>query len=56
LDFTGVATIGQSFADEIFRVFRDQHPEVELVALKTSAQVAGMISRAEANGQTGDPS
>lgn len=27
LDFTGVKSIGQGFADEVFRVFRRQHPQ-----------------------------
>jgi anti-sigma regulatory factor (Ser/Thr protein kinase) len=54
LDFKDVASIGQSFADEIFRVFRAEHPEVELVALHASDQVAAMISRAETNGRS-DP-
>jgi hypothetical protein len=26
LDFSGVALIGQSFADEVFRVFANAHP------------------------------
>ena len=46
LDFSGVATIGQSFADEIFRVFAAKHPEVELVPTHTSSEVRRMISRA----------
>lgn len=46
LDFTGVESIGQAFADEVFRVFGLQHPEVELVPINTSAAVKQMISRA----------
>lgn len=46
LDFSGVAMIGQAFADEVFRVFRAQHPEVEIVPTNTSADVKRMISRA----------
>ncbi|MDE3011602.1 MAG: DUF4325 domain-containing protein [Pseudomonadota bacterium] len=49
LDFTGVATIGQAFADEVFRVFARQHPEVDLVPMKVSAEVKRMISRAQAH-------
>src|SRR5690606_5830015 len=30
LDFSGVHAIGQAFADEIFRVFTGQNPNVEL--------------------------
>jgi anti-sigma regulatory factor (Ser/Thr protein kinase) len=48
-DFDDVETIGQAFADEIFRVFKSQHPEVELRYLKANKQVQQMISRALTN-------
>jgi anti-sigma regulatory factor (Ser/Thr protein kinase) len=44
LDFKGVKMIGQAFADEVFRVFRLAHPEVELVALNPTMKVQGMIA------------
>lgn len=47
LDFSGVASVGQAFADEVFRVFRAKHPEVEIVPLHASSEVKRMISRAE---------
>lgn len=47
LDFSGVASIGQAFADEVFRVFKGKHPEVEVVAVHASSEVKRMISRAE---------
>jgi anti-sigma regulatory factor (Ser/Thr protein kinase)/biotin operon repressor len=47
LDFSEVASIGQAFADEVFRVFRAKHPEVELVPVHTSSEVRRMITRAE---------
>lgn len=47
-DFDGVETIGQAFADEVFRVFRNQHPEVELHHVNACKEVVQMISRAEA--------
>lgn len=46
LDFASVASIGQAFADEVFRVFRLKHPEVELVPIHASSEVKRMISRA----------
>ena len=46
-DFSGVETIGQAFADEVFRVFRRQHPEMEVMNLHANQDVAQMISRAE---------
>lgn len=48
LDFAGVASVGQAFADEVFRVFRAKHPEVEIVPVHASSEVKRMISRAEA--------
>lgn len=47
LDFSGVTTIGPAFADEIFRVFARQHPEVKLVAFHAAPEVQQMIRRAE---------
>ena len=48
LDFSGVASIGQAFADEVFRVFRGKHPHVQLAPIHASSEVRRMISRAEA--------
>lgn len=45
LDFNGVDTIGQAFADEIFRVFRSEHPRINLVPVNTNKQVTRMILR-----------
>ena len=49
-DFDEVETIGQAFADEIFRVFKLQHPEMELIHLNANRQVQQMIARALTNG------
>lgn len=46
LDFDDVPSVGQAFADEIFRVFRSQYPEVEVLAIGANEQVARMIARA----------
>lgn len=48
LDFRDVTTIGQAFADEIFRVFAHVHPEVQLVPAHAVPEVRQMIRRAEA--------
>lgn len=48
-DFDQVPEIGQAFADEIFRVFRLEHPEMTLVAIRTSPAVQQMIERAYAD-------
>lgn len=47
-NFDGVETIGQAFADEIFRVFARSHPEIEIVAMNANTQVQGMIQAARA--------
>jgi hypothetical protein len=47
LDFAGVERIGQAFADEIFRVFANEHPEVELIPVNAAPDVQQMIRRAE---------
>ena len=52
LDFDGVESIGQAFADEIFRVFTSQHPEVRVVYEKANDDVEFMIKRAIANRQS----
>jgi len=46
LDFSDIDTIGQGFADEIFRVFKNTHPEVELVPFNCSEAVHQMIRHA----------
>ena len=50
LDFKGVESIGQAFADEIFRVFTNAHPGVELIELHANPDVQQMIHRARAVG------
>lgn len=47
LDFAGVERIGQAFADEIFRVFANEHSAVELIAVNALPEVQQMIRRAE---------
>ncbi|AWB35747.1 STAS-like domain-containing protein [Orrella marina] len=44
--FDGVESIGQAFADEIFRVFQNEHPEVSISAQNTNPDVDFMIKRA----------
>lgn len=47
LDFDGVETMGQAFADEIFRVYARNNPEVDIIAINTNEQVEKMILRAQ---------
>lgn len=48
-DFKGVQEIGQGFADEIFRVYANQHPNTKLLFENTSSVVSLLISRAIAS-------
>lgn len=46
-DFRHVQTIGQAFADEIFRVFANRHPEITLHHMHANSEVRRMIERAK---------
>jgi hypothetical protein len=46
LDFEGVEAVGQAFADEIFRVFAQEHPDIKLVEINANPDVQQMINRA----------
>lgn len=42
-DFKGVKTIGQGFADELFRVFQNSHPLIRLKTVHTTTSIRAMI-------------
>lgn len=42
-DFRGIGFMGQGFADEVFRVFQNMHPEIKLTVVNANAAVEGMI-------------
>jgi len=46
LDFKGVDLVGQGFADEVFRVWTREHPEVKLIPTDMNDAVAFMVERA----------
>lgn len=46
LDFDKVPTIGQAFADEVFRVFATAHPNVKIEVVNANEAVNFMINRA----------
>lgn len=46
LDFSGVASVGQAFADEIFRVFFAEYPEIRIEAVNMDENVEFMVRRA----------
>jgi len=45
-DFIGVETIGQAFADQIFRIYKNQHPEIKIIYINTNRNLDNMINRA----------
>jgi anti-sigma regulatory factor (Ser/Thr protein kinase) len=44
LDFEGIDEVGHSFADELFRVYAREHPDLELVPLHTNPRVAALLA------------
>jgi anti-sigma regulatory factor (Ser/Thr protein kinase)/biotin operon repressor len=52
LNFEGVDSIGQAFADEIFRVFARNHPDIEVHAIKANEEIQKMIQAARAQKHT----
>ena len=48
LDFRNVFEIGQAFADEIFRVFQNDHPETRIIALNTNGDIDRIIQYVQA--------
>ncbi len=49
LDFQGVDKIGQPFADEVFRVFRRENPDITIYPTNESEQVSNAIKKAIAD-------
>jgi anti-sigma regulatory factor (Ser/Thr protein kinase) len=49
IDFAGITDVSHGFADEMFRVFSREHPEVELVPVGMSSDVAAMVQSVAAS-------
>lgn len=49
VDFSGVEFIGPSFADEMFRVFANEHPDVRLIPMEMTPDVERAVRRATRN-------
>lgn len=45
LDFSEIDTVGQAFADEVFRVFAGNHPEIKIEPINMKETVEFMINR-----------
>src|SRR5882724_2617117 len=50
LDFEGVHESGQAFADELFRVYAREHPDIELIPINFGEQIERMWLRAVRTG------
>jgi uncharacterized protein DUF4325 len=49
LDFANVPTIGQAFADEVFRIFPREHQGIDVVPINANSDVKRMIAHAKAS-------
>ena len=49
LDFKGVKSLGQGYADEIFRVFHNSHPDIIIKTVNLSPAIAVLIKSAVDN-------
>lgn len=49
LDFDKVPMIGQAFADEIFRVFKNKHPDIDIRPINMAEGVKFMVDRVAKN-------
>jgi 23S rRNA pseudoU1915 N3-methylase RlmH len=47
LDFEGVSIIGQGFADEVFRVFVNHNPQIQLTAINYNTDIKKTIEAAK---------
>jgi anti-sigma regulatory factor (Ser/Thr protein kinase) len=52
-DFTGIDMIGQAFADQIFRVFASEHPDVDLIPAHANSDIMGLIQAVIKTGRPG---
>ena len=53
LNFAGVDEIGQAFADEIFRVFASEHPDIEILPIHANKGIMGTYQAALKSGRPG---
>jgi hypothetical protein len=52
LNFEGVSTVGQAFTDEIFRVFANNHPLIQIMPINANSEVKRMIESAKLESPT----
>lgn len=56
LDFEGVSSMGQGFADEVFRVFQNAHPQIHIHALRLAPALEAMVAHVKAEASSGEGS
>ena len=49
LDFKNVDTVGQAFADEIFRIYQNKRPDITIESINTNPNIDFMIKRVKIN-------
>ena len=49
LDFENIDNIGQGFADEVFRVFKNKNPDITIISVNMNEEIEFMINRAMKN-------
>ena len=49
LDFENIDNIGQGFADEVFRVFKNKNPDITIIPVNMNEEIEFMINRAMKN-------
>jgi len=47
MDYERVPTVGQAFADEIYRVFKNRKPDIEIQSINMNESVKFMVERAQ---------
>lgn len=45
LNFENISSVGQAFVDEVFRVFKNEHPSIQIQYINANNDVEGMIKR-----------
>ena len=45
LDFENIDNIGQGFADEVFRVFKNKNPDITIIPVNMNEEIEFMINR-----------
>ena len=43
IDFRGIEFLGRGFADEVFRVFQKEHPEIKITPLHASTSMLARV-------------